>query len=121
MSAERRVHQRVPYEVLVTLTSADNFWTGFTQDISAGGLFIATADPAPVGTEIEVQLTLGPGFRDVPLRGVVRWARVATGDPTIPPGVGVEFVGLQPAQLEAIRGFMRARGDTLFFEASDAI
>ena len=112
---ERREYRRVPLEVEVSLASENNFYTGFTSDISEGGLFIATRELVPVGTSVEFELKLGSGR--VQVKGLVRWVREYS-DLTeqVPPGVGVEFLNLHPKVAAAINAFIGQRRDSLFYD-----
>lgn len=114
-SDERRTGERVAIDVEVTMTSDHNFYTGFTQDISEGGLFIASHDILPVGTEMTFSLKLGKGV--VSCGGIVRWVR----EPSpyldgVPPGMGVEFINLAPNVGAAINAFIDGRRDSIFFD-----
>ena len=55
-----RVAERFDLEVKVDLESDHNFYTGLTQNISAGGLFIATHQLRRIGDYIKVSFSL-PG------------------------------------------------------------
>lgn len=112
---ERRSSERVAVDVEVTLTSEHNFYTSFTQDISEGGLFIASHEVLPVGTEIRFSLKLGKGV--VSCIGVVRWVR----EPSpyldgVPPGMGVQFTKLPPNVAAAINSFIESRRESIFFD-----
>ena len=56
------------------MTSDHNFYAGFAENMSVGGVFIATHQLKSVGDRIDFSLAL-PGS-DEPFRGsgVVRWA-----------------------------------------------
>jgi Tfp pilus assembly protein PilZ len=57
--------------------------SGIGRDISVGGMFIETENPAPFGSEVVVVTPL-PGERgEFSLPGVVRWTK--------PEGMGVQF------------------------------
>ena len=43
------------------MTSEHNFYVGFTEDISEGGLFIATDEPLEPGSPVTFELGLGIG------------------------------------------------------------
>jgi uncharacterized protein (TIGR02266 family) len=112
---ERRSAERVSLEVEVSLTSENNFYTGFTSDISAGGLFIATRESLPIGTALSFELKLGSGV--VQVNGVVRWVReysALTED--VPPGVGVQFVNLHPKVAQVVNGFISKRRESIFYD-----
>src|SRR5204862_183615 len=75
MLEHKRQLVRVKVTVEVTLESEHNFYTGFLQNLSTGGLFVATHDLHSTGAELEVQFTL-PDQPD-PCEAVarVRWVR----------------------------------------------
>ena len=113
---ERRYAQRVDLSVGVGFRNDSSFYTGFTQDLSEGGLFVATHMLQPIGSEITLTFALPTG-PEISVRGVVRWQR----DPhehnsLTPPGMGVQFQDLSDEDLERIRKFVALR-EPLFFEA----
>lgn len=116
---ERRVHQRVPHEVEISLTSDSNFYTGFTSDISEGGVFIATRETVPVGTEVSFEMKLGSG--SVNVTGIVRWARPYSelSDASVAPGVGVQFTNLHPKVAQIVNAFIAKRRDSIFYDDDD--
>jgi len=107
-TSERRNHERKQLRSELSLWTEHNFYTGFTEDISEGGLFVATHEFLPVGSPIDLELEL-PGGHALRVRGIVRWVR----DPHDPgetiPGMGIQFETLAPADLAAISEFMRNR------------
>jgi len=115
-----RQHTRVPLEVEVTLESDDNFWTGITNDISQGGLFVAMQATPAIGEQIELSLKMPGEPIAWRITGVVRWLRdLRASSEGCPPGCGVQFVGLAPEVLLGIMAFVRQR-DTLFYDYEDA-
>jgi uncharacterized protein (TIGR02266 family) len=111
---DRRVHERVPLEVEVTLESDHNFYTGLTSDISVGGLFVATHALRPVGTPVCVQLRLPGCAQAFRVNAEVRWIRDGRFS-TLPPGIGVRFEHLPGEVLRALTHFVELR-DTIFYE-----
>lgn len=112
----RRNSERLPIEdVEVTLTSENNFYTGFTSDISTGGVFIAAHEMLPVGTELHFSLKLGKGV--VTCTGVVRWLREPSSDlHGVPPGMGIQFNPLPANVQSAINAFIERRRESIFFD-----
>jgi hypothetical protein len=115
----RRAHERALLEVVVTLVSGNNFYTGVTNDISEGGVFIAIDEPPPIGRELGFELRLdgesGPSWQVI---GVVRWIRtVSASCDGYPAGCGVEWFWLPSRALAAIAAFV-ARRETVFYEAT---
>ncbi|MDB4967531.1 MAG: Signal recognition particle receptor protein FtsY [Myxococcales bacterium] len=105
---------RVPLEVEVTLESDHNFFTGVAENLSEGGVFVATNHPPDVGSEVGFELVLG-GERFL-VMGVVRWVRgERAASAGAPAGCGVRWGHLEDGALEAIRRFITVR-DTDFYE-----
>ncbi len=112
-----RTHRRVPFSVEVSLESEHNFYTGFTQNISSGGLFIATHTIQPIGSVIEFTFTLDPYPEKLTVRGEVRWIREGsdlTSD--MPAGMGVQFTDLHPTLADRINKFIDRQRETIFFD-----
>lgn len=98
------------------MESDHNFYTGFAENISAGGLFIATRDLHPIGTTFSVAFTVPTYDREVRVECEVRWQRLEDSrDRYSMPGIGVRFVNLGPVEERAINEFIKARG-TLFYD-----
>ena len=102
-------------EIEISLDSDHNFYTGFTENISSGGLFIATRDLKPIGTPMEISFSI-PGFdTKISIQAEVRWQRLEQSHADSMPGIGVRFLNLDTAQTEAINAFIGQRG-TLFYD-----
>lgn len=113
-SPVQREHTRVNLKTNITLGSESNFFTGFSTDISEGGVFVATVETVPRGTKVDLDLVL-PGGRPLKASGVVRWLREPNDHtPDLMPGVGVQFQDLQPEMASLITDFARKR-EPLFY------
>lgn len=100
---------RTGLEANVGATTESNFYVGFSGEISEGGVFVATYNVVPIGTLIDVLVTLPGGF-EAKLPGKVRFVR----DPMdfsmdSEPGVGVAFEALPEKERELILRFIRKR------------
>jgi uncharacterized protein (TIGR02266 family) len=100
---------RTAMEANVGATTESNFYVGFSGEISEGGVFVATYNVVPIGSLIEVLVTLPGGF-EAKLPGKVRFVR----DPMdfsmdSEPGVGVAFEALPDKDRELILRFIRKR------------
>jgi uncharacterized protein (TIGR02266 family) len=112
--AEARRPPRYRMQAVVDLSSESNFFSGFSTDISSGGLFVATVHAPPLGTLVDLQFTL-PDGRQIEVKGQVRWTReVNDQTPEIFPGVGIQFIELSPDARGAIDTFVAAR-EPMFF------
>jgi uncharacterized protein (TIGR02266 family) len=108
-AAPRRVYPRVSLQAAIDLHSDTNFFSGFSTDLSVGGLFVATVAHAPIGSEIDLSFTLPTGEK-IAAKGVVRWTReVNDKTPHVFPGLGVQFVGLEGQALNVIERFIAER------------
>lgn len=113
-AAPRRVNPRVSLQAAIDLHSDTNFFSGFSTDLSVGGLFVATVAHAPIGSEIDLSFTLPTGEK-IAAKGVVRWTReVNDKTPHVFPGIGVQFVGLAGESLAIIERFIADR-EPMFF------
>jgi len=112
-----RASERFDLEVNVDLESDSNFYTGLTQNISAGGLFIATNAIRKIGDRITLKFSL-PGVPEpVAVETEVRWIRENSALHKIEgsSGMGVRFVNLSPAAATAIQQFLESR-DSLYYD-----
>jgi uncharacterized protein (TIGR02266 family) len=112
-SERRGVAKRVFVEVEIGLTTESHIYTGISLDVSTGGVFVATYDPAAPGTAVSLHFVL-PDGHVVNAEGVVRWTRAATTD--APPGMGVAFVQISIDSLEHIAAFCAGRPPLYFDE-----
>lgn len=115
--SERRLARRLDIEAEIGFESDSNFFMGLTEDISAGGIFIATYDVRAIGSPMTVNFTLPDGHL-VCAEGVVRWVREYHGgdsDAENMPGMGVQFMGLSEQDQRAIDRFL-ARRQPIFYD-----
>jgi uncharacterized protein (TIGR02266 family) len=104
--AEKRQHVRVPVALTVTYASRGELQNHLVTDLSPGGLFVATANPLPVGTEIDLSVVIGPSGQRISVNGKVSWCR--ENEPN--KGMGIEFAGiLGPVLSEMVEDTRRER------------
>lgn len=112
-----RKHQRTALFADVSIESENVLYTGISNDISAGGIFIATHVP-PRREEI-VEVTLKLPDAQLSLIGVVRWVRDSElASDGLPAGCGVEWLEMSADAMERIAGFAAAT-DTLYAFADE--
>ena len=90
----RRRHPRVPARLEVRYARRNTFFADYTQNISQGGLFVATESPLEVGSVFQFDMHI-PGVDDpLSLRGEVRWNSQPGEDEDIPveAGMGISFI-----------------------------
>jgi uncharacterized protein (TIGR02266 family) len=111
----RREHERFVVELQVSVSSEHNLYAGLAENISAGGLFIATHQLQPVGSRIELSLRMPESEEEFPIVGEVRWVRLYNEHSDTPPGFGVRFTELPAGAAAAISRFLGQR-EPLFFD-----
>ncbi len=106
---ERRRYERAQLKAEIGVYSDTNFYTGFSEDISAGGMFVATYDLRPMGSEVKLEFML-PGGHEVKVSGVVRWVKDPVDEASGTAGMGIQFGDdLSAEDLEAITEFVNNR------------
>ena len=115
MTDDEKRNIRHTMKAKVTVRSQTNFFMGFSENISEGGVFVSTFSPPSIGERISVDIPLGDGDNSVAVEGIVRWHRTQVdGSAT---GCGVQF--LEPSELavRAIEDLIRAlRKEPLFVD-----
>lgn len=113
---DQRRFERADFKVEVTLESESNFYNGFTENISAGGLFVATYDTREIGDTLSMEFTLPGREAPISVKGEVRWLRELNPlTPDMTPGMGVRFVDLSDETAEIITAFIQHK-DPLFYD-----
>ena len=114
-STDARAHRRLTLELEVTMQSDSNFYIGLTENLSNGGIFVATHQVQPIGTAVALTLRLPNRKTPLTLGGRVRWLREFSDTSEAPPGMGIEFETISESDGRAIREFLAAR-TPLFFD-----
>ena len=116
-----RASERFDLEVTVDLESDHNFYTGLTQNISSGGVFIATHHMRRIGDRITLKFTLArvgrrPSTSRPRCAGSARTRRSSASKAR--QGMGVRFINLSPEASAAINAFIQSR-DSLYYDDED--
>jgi uncharacterized protein (TIGR02266 family) len=84
---------------------------GAVYNISQEGAFIACDRPPPEGTRLRVIFELPGAESPLDLEARVTWVNAAgpDEDPTVPPGMGVQFLSLDRPELALINQFIDSR------------
>lgn len=113
-AGHHREHSRFTVDLDVSVGSDHNFYAGFAENLSAGGVFIATHKLKPVGSTVELSINL-PEKVTIKAVGEVRWIRVFNEHSDTPPGMGVRFREIDDSSVASIGDFL-SRRDPLFFD-----
>ena len=110
---ERRADPRVQEKIQITWTGDNTFYTGFSNDISRGGIFIATSALIPMYHIVELEISLPQRPAPLKMVGEIRWIREEALEAIGPPGVGVKFLEISEEDLEEIEAFLGERAPIL--------
>ena len=115
-----RAAERFDLEVKVDLESDHNFYTGLTQNISSGGLFIATHHLRKIGDHITLKFTLPESQKVLEVETEVRWIRENSALQRVEgnTGMGVRFINLSAEASTAINAFIQSR-ESLYYDDED--
>ena len=112
MISERRVHPRLPLNMLVQFKLADmgEFMRDYAANISAGGMFVRTRTPNPLGSMIYLQFKLKDGQKVI--EGLGKVVHVNPPEHAVP-GMGIEFVNLDRDSRKLIDEIIEERVEEL--------
>lgn len=103
---ERRVTDRVPVRFDVNYRQDETYLFSQASNISELGIFLATCEPAEVGTEVELQFkAAGDASSNLEVRARVMW--VEKGEGGAEPGMGLMFLDPEPEVRDRIRALIR--------------
>jgi len=89
---DRRQYQRIKLITKVTHTRGDFFHYYYSRDLSIGGIFLETREPFPAGAPIALEFPLPGISRRITCPGqVVRVVLPVENDPSVVPGMGIQF------------------------------
>jgi len=114
--SQQRRAERHDVEVSVDFESDSNFYAGLTQNISTGGLFIATHRIRKVGERVHLKFTLPGASKPIEVETEVRWIRENSSlmRTESSPGMGVRFIDMPPADAQLIQKFLESRESLLY-------
>lgn len=102
------------FEAALGAHSPTNFYKGLSGNdvIESGGIFIATYQIPPIGTNLVVHVSL-PGGYEFDAQAVVRWTREAPNSVPnggeAPPGFGAQFLNISPEGRQLVYRYVRNR------------
>jgi len=99
MTDDKRQYPRVPVSLRVNYPSKGDLQKDLATDLSPGGLFIRTSKPLPIGTEVDLEVTVATEDPPITVRGRVVWMRGQGGKE----GMGIQFTGIMgPVLLDMV-------------------
>jgi uncharacterized protein (TIGR02266 family) len=101
-SSQRFPRADLRRKVSLKFKEFQGFVNEYSENVSAGGMFIRTSSPQPVGTVFDFELTLGDDYTLIHGLGEVVWVRQRDEGFDRPPGMGVRFLSLDPGSRKLI-------------------
>lgn len=111
--ADQRIKARLPIHYSVM---SGGFMNDYCIDLNTGGMFLETEHPFMVDTPLEIEFKLpakGPTIR-CKARGAWVNDPKQRKKPNLPVGVGVQFVDISPADINAIRDYINSENRALY-------
>jgi uncharacterized protein (TIGR02266 family) len=112
-----RTNEREPrFDVSLTVSvdSGSNFYVGFTENLSDGGVFVATHIPRAMGSTVSLLIAI-PNGGPIRARGTVAWIREYSESNDAVPGMGIRFDEVSRDDVDRILAFGRSR-QPIFFD-----
>lgn len=108
---EREAH-RIPARLQIRFgQNGGEVLTDFTVNVSTGGVYIETALPFAAGDPLRTSFLLPERGSPITCSSRVAWVNTAERPtiPSLPPGIGVQFLDLDDEDRAAILAFVKAR------------
>jgi uncharacterized protein (TIGR02266 family) len=100
--AQNRESVRVPLDLNVNFESRGEVRKCMMKNLSAGGIFVATESPLPLGTPFNVRIQIKRTGEEIELPGEVVTVGASANLAEEKHGMGIRFVHLDEAQLELV-------------------
>jgi uncharacterized protein (TIGR02266 family) len=114
--SDQRQAERHAFSCDVSAKSGHQFFTGFSENISAGGLFIATYQTLPLGSRFTITFSVPGVDHEFEAHCVVRWLReYDERDQSATPGMGVSFENLSEREVQILNAIL-GRVETIFYD-----
>lgn len=106
--------------VVLDATSEHHLWSDLTMSVDRGGVFVATYQHLPLGTVVDLELTLSDDEPPITAKGVVRWTRGHSDVSTAGAGVGIKLVDVATDVTERLDRFALMVREPMLFELEEA-
>lgn len=108
-----RVTERAPFFSVVEFSDAkeEQWLSGFSYDVSSGGIFVRTMTALPMGTQVKLKVRFNVGQPST-CTGMVAWANplFPRSSFSYPVGMGIRFTQIDPQQQEQITRLVKIAG-----------
>lgn len=107
--AASRLEPQVTGTIRISFKKESDFFKSYIGNLAKGGLFVRTKKVLPVDTLLNLELTLPKTDRAVHTTGKVVWTRAENmSSDKMPPGMGIQFVDIDPEDERLLKNYMAA-------------
>jgi CheY-like chemotaxis protein len=100
----QRIHQRIPVNMKVAGEASGKTFTGFSRNISGGGILVECSSEIPLDSEVSLDLPILPDMNILTFSGCVVRAEL---DPISKMyNLGIEFLQIPPRHEQALKDFI---------------
>jgi uncharacterized protein (TIGR02266 family) len=104
----RRNVQRIPVQLLVDYQANGTYLFDFCRDLGAGGVFIQTESPLPIGSSLDLTFTIPDSKETLITKGEVIWVQDNLKQRKDAfPGMGVQFSQFSDKDRKVLDEFVR--------------
>jgi uncharacterized protein (TIGR02266 family) len=105
--AARRGEERVKVKIRISFKKAGDLFRAYMGNLDTGGLFIKTTKSLPVGTLLDLEFNLPETGQVIRTPGSVVWTRPKDmSTEKMPPGMGTEFVDMNPEDKKLLKKYL---------------
>ena len=106
-----RKEERIPKTLSIRFKDRQSFIKAYSENISAGGLFLRTEKPLKQGEAFFLKLQLPETADPMEIKCEVAWARKQVEDSANrPSGMGIKFTGISDRDRSSIKEYLKKQG-----------
>ena len=109
VDASSRLETKVTGTVRISFKRESDFFKAYIANLAKGGLFVKTMKILPVDTFLNVEFSLPNRNQMIHTTGKVVWTRSKDkSSEKMPPGMGIQFVDIDPEDERLLKNYMAA-------------
>lgn len=109
VDASSRLETKVSGTVRISFKKESDFFKAYIANLAKGGLFVKTMKTLPVDTFLNVEFSLPNRNQIIHTTGKVVWTRSKDkSSEKMPPGMGIQFVDIDPEDERLLKNYMAA-------------
>ena len=109
VDASSRLETKVSGTVRISFKKESDFFKAYIANLAKGGLFVKTMKILPVDTFLNVEFSLPNRNQMIHTTGKVVWTRSKDkSSEKMPPGMGIQFVDIDPEYERLLKNYMAA-------------